>query len=356
MGDFMTIGTITTGSLFTSPYGFIKSWNGANGRKEIVSGTERDKWNNYSMYRFESRCVESQAFPGYGLYASISDPPWSSIWTSQHEVALQSKLTSAVRQHDFNLAVNVAQGVQTVDMLVGNLKKLGKSFLALKHGNFADALRQLGTGQRPRPLKAKDIPGRWLELQYGWLPLISDTYEAVKAYSVLTEKARVSTVRVKKSVKGTFNGSDSPSNWTANGPYKYTKKIQYEMSDDISAVRSLGLADPLSVVWEILPYSFVVDWFLPIGSYLDNLSVIPTLKGRFCTVITKKYDSRTDPITSFYYVGASTVYSSYRMDRDPTTGISVAFPSFQSIPQAMSPKRVYNAIALASQVFLGKRR
>jgi len=188
MGDFMTIGTITTGSLFTSPYGFIKSWNGANGRKEIVSGTERDKWNNYSMYRFESRCVESQAFPGYGLYASISDPPWSSIWTSQHEVALQSKLTSAVRQHDFNLAVNVAQGVQTVDMLVGNLKKLGKSFLALKHGNVADALRQLGTGQRPRPLKAKDIPGRWLELQYGWLPLISDTYEAVKAYSVLTRK------------------------------------------------------------------------------------------------------------------------------------------------------------------------
>jgi hypothetical protein len=28
--------------------------------------------------------------------------------------------------------------------------------------------------------------------------------------------------------------------------------------------------NPLSITWELIPYSFVVDWFVDIGSYLRN--------------------------------------------------------------------------------------
>lgn len=31
-----------------------------------------------------------------------------------------------------------------------------------------------------------------------------------------------------------------------------------------------GLLNPLSVAWELMPLSFVADWFLPIGSYLSG--------------------------------------------------------------------------------------
>lgn len=33
--------------------------------------------------------------------------------------------------------------------------------------------------------------------------------------------------------------------------------------------------DVASVAWELVPYSFVVDWFLPIGDMIDNFSPAP---------------------------------------------------------------------------------
>jgi hypothetical protein len=34
-----------------------------------------------------------------------------------------------------------------------------------------------------------------------------------------------------------------------------------------------GLVNPFEVAWEIVPFSFVADWFLPIGRYLSALDV-----------------------------------------------------------------------------------
>jgi hypothetical protein len=33
-----------------------------------------------------------------------------------------------------------------------------------------------------------------------------------------------------------------------------------------------GLLDPLAVAWELVPLSFVVDWFINVGSFLDSLT------------------------------------------------------------------------------------
>jgi hypothetical protein len=33
----------------------------------------------------------------------------------------------------------------------------------------------------------------------------------------------------------------------------------------------LGLLNPAEVIWELVPFSFVADWFLPIGDYLSAL-------------------------------------------------------------------------------------
>lgn len=35
------------------------------------------------------------------------------------------------------------------------------------------------------------------------------------------------------------------------------------------SMQQLGFANPVGLAWELIPYSFVVDWALNIGSYLD---------------------------------------------------------------------------------------
>ena len=131
------------------------------------------------------------------------------------------------------------------------------------------------------------------------------------------------------------------------------KRIYYEMTEQMSAPRSLGLMDPLSVVWELIPYSFVVDWFIPIGTYLENLNTIPSLRGRFMTTTLRRFSGSAVSISPSYKwaVVPTTHTSQVFLDRKISTSLSVPKPSFNSFEDAMSPKRIWNAIALAVQRF-----
>jgi hypothetical protein len=358
----MTSGAYSDGTVQYSPYGFNKTWNGVDGKYKTESGRLVYKDNPYIMSLVEQRATRS-VYPGSSgdpptYISSVPTPAFGLGWSNSLDLKLEGKLVSAVREHDFNLAVNVAQGVQTVNMVVDNLKKIGRSFWYLKKGDLPSAFRQLGTAQRG-PLKTKDVPGRWLEMQYGWLPLVGDSYEAFKAYHALTSHARTLRIKVKQSGSSYENHSQSPAIWDGYGPCKCRKKIVHILREELSAPRSLGLQDPLSVIWEIIPYSFVVDWFLPIGSYLDNLSIIPKLNGEFVTTSSWKYMSFSVPKGNFdvvgFYAHARAQARRIGVSRAISSGLPVTLPTFVPFQRAMSAKRVYNAIALVSQVFLSGR-
>lgn len=353
----MTAGVIgSTSSFGYGPGGFYRSWSGTDGKVETVDGRKRDKWNPYTVTRrsYSQTLTHWTSNPNYPIYFYniYSNPTFASHWTDSDELALQGKLVSKVRGHDFNLAVNVAQGRQLVDMVVNNLGKFRKAIRALKHGDFSTASRALGSSPKISKLNSKDISGRWLELQYGWLPVLSDTYEAAKAFEVIS-KYRTSRIRVTRNKFGTYNASQSTSSYDAIGKYWLGKQIVYEMTEQLSAPRSLGLADPLSVIWEIIPYSFVIDWFLPIGSYLDNLSVIPTLEGRFLTTAILKYRSEVSTVKFSYpdFFPGKARYSISDLSRSVSTSLTTVRPSFVPLPRALSGKRIYNAVALTHQAF-----
>jgi hypothetical protein len=47
----------------------------------------------------------------------------------------------------------------------------------------------------------------------------------------------------------------------------------YRMKDeDASILHQIGLINPAEVAWALVPFSFVVDWVLPIGNVLEALS------------------------------------------------------------------------------------
>lgn len=63
-----------------------------------------------------------------------------------------------------------------------------------------------------------------------------------------------------------------PGGFSATGKYRYGAecKLNYRIDDTYQHfLASLGLLDPFAVWWELTPYSFVIDWLLPISTMLQ---------------------------------------------------------------------------------------
>lgn len=342
----MTTGSTSVGSGFDKSYWLRRTWTGNDGK--YLSGAL--KWNDYST---QNTHESDQLGPASSVVHGLSGVSYA--WSAADEMRLQSKLVQKIKGHQFNLAVNLAQSRQLVGMLSSTLRKLGRSLVHLKHGHVAGALRELGVSGNPRPLKSTDVSGRWLEMQYGWLPAVSDAFEAAKAFEAISEGRSARIVAVEK-VSRPYKGSAAPTIYSYDGNTTVIKKIVCELEEELSASRSLGLLDPLSVVWEILPYSFVFDWFLPVGTYLENLAVIPSLKGRFLSTLYSRVESRytalLDPAYKADYGGAIRRSLRVNVTRTVSTSLTTQRPTFVSPIDAMSPKRIANAVSLCHQALV----
>lgn len=378
-----TIGNLSTAqssSLVGSAY--YKSWTGVDG-KYLPSGSL--KWNSYEM-RSLQRKRTGNVYQGrrfFWSYAgsaqgwvinsspinvtcltqlSLGDINPPTDWRSNDQLKLLDKLVKDVKDHDFNAGIYLAEMNKSSSMVASSLSKITGALISLKRGRWADAARHLGVRPRPTRLKTTDVSGRWLELQYGWVPLLADTFEAARSMEAITAGPRKQVFRRSHTVKRTIEGSSSPSYYSQMVNRTTRRTIYYEMEEELSFARQLGLLDPMSVAWELTPWSFVVDWFIPIGSYIDLLNTIPSLKGRFLTTtkVTAKFSG--PPV----WLGASKpprfivdvltrvpdqneVANGVRLRRTVSNSHpSVPLPTF-SAKGAVHGKRVWNSIALAHQ-------
>lgn len=325
---------------------------GTDGKYELYNGRLRLKWNTYHV--FYQHQIAGLTSTGYSVGAATGIKNINLIFNNTEYNQVLDKLATKVKDHSFNLAVNIAQGKQAVNMVVDTLTSFGHAVRSARRGDFISAIYILKASPRgKRKFVSKDISGRWLELQYGWLPMVSDCYEAIKAFADSNQSRRNVTSASSKKVYA-YAGSDEPSNYASPGIGKARYIVRYEQEEDFSFARSLGLADPLSVAWEILPWSFVIDWFLPIGTFLSNLAVIPFLKGRFSDSLTNSQNAECKGTIDPIHFGTGGFAKSHFFEyvRGVPGGTPrVPFPSFVPFSKALSPKRVYNAMALAHQRF-----
>lgn len=120
--------------------------------------------------------------------------------------------------------------------------------------------------------KASDL---WLELHFGWVPLLD---EIGTLLSMHTSHAFVRN-KVQASASTQVAWSESGGN-VVKGPirkgsmtirHRIGAKIEVRNQDLFNAEQA-GLLNPLAVAWELVPFSFVVDWFTSLGSVIASLS------------------------------------------------------------------------------------
>jgi hypothetical protein len=359
----MTTGSWSFGDFGTGTIAASKLWSGTNGKTEPWQGGTRAKWNSYDM---NHRKMSQQASSPPGFFVAplelltMAEMKVQVGWSANEELRLLSKLTQEIRGHSFDLGINIAEASKSYSTVVANLRSVGSALWHLKHGRLAQASRVLSSGRSSRGilanrLTARDLTGRWLETQYAFLPLLSQSYEAAKALQAVTKYRQLRFSAKSGARKKLVNMSAAPTQYTGDALITFNKGISAELYEDISLQRSLGLVNPLEIAWELVPYSFVVDWFIPVGTYIAAWGVIPSLRGRFLTTelgsIKRGAIRKGSGMNNAYitYASGKRRETLFRITRTPSSSISIPRPTFNKLPRALSARRILSAVSLIHQ-------
>lgn len=129
----------------------------------------------------------------------------------------------------------------------------------------------------------------WLQGRYGWRILIYDIIDVENAIRGISEKQRKRfSNRCGRSVQ-CQNVLTVPYYWGhANHVLTITESWDISARGTIIAdIRPPKLrANPVLTAWELIPYSFVIDWFLGIGTWLERLTFL-TMATRYAAAAGK---------------------------------------------------------------------
>lgn len=207
----------------------------------------------------------------------------NSVISSNLYNKVRQKVLSKLKDQELNLAQVWAERDQTMRLLGDNLRRIAKVLSNLKRGNFSGAAGALGLQRASNGFDArwaknqsKAISRGWLELQYGWMPLLSDIYGASQVLEKLHKRKEYVALNASAQYEEDYTETEPPSGGVQDS-YHYTSKITHKVgvkfvrsSNNFSTLSSLGLTNPAVIAWELLPFSFVVDWAVPIGTWLNQ--------------------------------------------------------------------------------------
>lgn len=205
----------------------------------------------------------SYAFPG--------EAPKTVVTESDGKFLL-NKARHKVSGAGQDLGETLAELDQTIDLVKKNVDRVGKIGDALRHGNWGK-LESLIGGDAPASVKkqrpSKRLASGYLEIMFGILPLIESSHTAVDAYAkgILTRGTKIRTISGNKRLD--IRKSLDPELVMNTGRATFRGTVQ---NPNLATLNSYGLLNPALMLYQRLPYSFVVDWFVPIAPILGSLT------------------------------------------------------------------------------------
>lgn len=196
----------------------------------------------------------------------------SSLIISEAEMlaSLQNKIREEVMSSKAQAAVDLAELRKTKDMFASAASDLLHMYRDLRAGrpfaHFVKDMQKDGFGGT--------LGRRWLEYIYGWAPTIAGAYDTAEVLNksfllgdIVVGKVRVPTKTVSIPEFSIPYGRRSiVCRASARAVYQYTIK-----DPKLLQFSQLGFSNPLAIAWELLPWSFVLDWFVDVGGYINRM-------------------------------------------------------------------------------------
>lgn len=349
---------------------FSKTWNGT----DAINDADRRNPHPYSctISSSESPQIQWRNLPSGTWNTGTIQSCFGSVtatnpWTSNDDLKLLNKLSLKIRGNDFNGDAFIAEGHQTLALLTDTAHRLAGFLENVRHGNLYRASKYLGGPQiakgskilntlkkelTPNGKSTGSLANAILEVQYGWRPLLQDAHSFGEALGGLLTKIPVQSYRVTRKVAVNERKVAAGS---VQFDTRYTKFVRLIVTvEQDPATRSiLHMNDPLAAAWELTPWSFIADWFLPIGDYLSGLNLYREcrLKSIVRTEVTESLIRCNNGGSDYELKGHQAFFSKVKNVNRTLPSVSsnpnnIPLPSFKALDKVFSPEHVLNGIAL----------
>jgi hypothetical protein len=347
--------------------GYVKGCNLAGKITHADSGIKPGSYTSYAGF---------DNFSGF-YYDAL--PPFPSNLQTKAEINALLKLKNFKDSDGIYQSVDLGTAIgereQTAKLCAQTLRRIVKGVRAAKRLDARGLAKALGVSTRGLSSNAaRNAFSLWLEYQYGWKPLLSDVWSSCELLRQREGERDEFVTKVVSKAKDKDSVTDTRATAVFNNCQVWVtklSKIEHECkvrldyfkanNAAIADLTEAGITNPLSVAWELVPFSFVVDWFTPIGDWLSSLNAAFgwDFRGGSCSkrtyVAIKPYTERLVNTSSYSmsgYVTASgsgrqfnltrTVYDTSPLPRAP-------YSKFK----AGSTIHVANGIALLGSLFMG---
>lgn len=200
-----------------------------------------------------------------------------------------------------NIDVSEIQGLaslgelpETVKMIVDLLKQIVSLTLAAKRGD----IKTIASKARAVGFTVDGLADLWLGYRYGIRPLVGDVMNLLKAMNADLEKGMRFTARGRNIIEPkstqltkeiTTPMWDSVNNRGAKlrvveettTAASFRAGVMVQVDRNINQMAAVwGLDSPFEAAWELVPFSFILDWVVNIGDCLGAAFLNPSLTPR----------------------------------------------------------------------------
>jgi len=220
---------------------------------------------------------EGIASPGFGLIWSpfldnLGAPSYGAATRNKAYARFKDKVVGESSQ----LGVFAAERREAYGMIANRALGLYRAAKDLRKGDFRGFLRNLSTNPKRRhrnKLKsaAHEASGLWLEYWFGWAPTVDELFGVADTLTKDPPAGRYSG-SASQAIRLTepFNSTTSR---TESAIYRARTGATVVLSNpDLFLLQSMGLANPVSILNEATPFSFVLEWFVKYGAVLDSMT------------------------------------------------------------------------------------
>jgi hypothetical protein len=342
------------------------------------SRTEVDQGYGYKLEKVTSSPTDPRRTETFGVQCDQS-PTTTGIPTSEanalDRIAVNDLLLRIKNQRT-NLGEVFAEREKTAASVASRALQIYELLRHLRRGDYVGAARAVGIdapahagarfAKKWRRNRSKALANGWLELQYGWLPLVNDVYGSVEALAEAFNKngARIRAVSVQRregtvSVPPLLNPPyyriDEFRRWSYLVKYVCWFRREQSLSANLATV---GITNPALLAWELLPYSFIVDWFYPIGNYVSTFDALNgVVFDSGCRTTMSRSDSRMDETFGPQSIGNASANGFTFAEKHTVSVTRTLLGSFPAarfpipvFPEGISVKHMLNAIGLLGQL------